>query len=54
MENGLVDYCREPGRNYTYTLLRQDLKWFKPAERPPRQKKRPRGMAARYRAENEP
>jgi len=47
IENGLVKLSQEPGQNYTYTLLRQELKWFKNAERPPRQKQRPRGMAAR-------
>jgi hypothetical protein len=52
-ESGLAEYRREPGQNYTYTLLRQELKWFKLAERTPRQKRRPRGMAAR-RAEQEP
>lgn len=46
MENGLVKYGREPGQKYTYTLLRQELKWLKVAERPPRQERRPRGMAA--------
>ena len=45
-ENGLVEYSREPGESYTYTLLRQDLKWLKRSERP-RQKQRPRAMAAR-------
>ncbi len=53
LENGLAHFRREPGQNYTYTLTRQDLKWFKPAERPPRQKQRPRGMAAQ-RAERQP
>ncbi len=53
MENGLVEYGREPGQKYTYTLLRQELKWLKVAERPPRQKQRPRGMAA-ARAKLEP
>jgi hypothetical protein len=52
-ENRLVEYRREPGQKYTYTLLRQELKWFKPAERPPRQTLRPRGMAA-ARAKLEP
>jgi DNA-binding transcriptional ArsR family regulator len=44
LENGLVAYSREPGQNYTYTLLRQELKWLRRSERP-RQKKRPRAMA---------
>jgi len=44
-ENGLVSYSREPGQSYTYTLLRQELKWLKRSERP-RQKLKPRAMAA--------
>jgi hypothetical protein len=44
LENGLVSYSREPGQNYTYTLLRQELKWLKRSERP-RQKRKPRAMA---------
>lgn len=44
-ENGLVSYSREPGQSYTYTLLRQELKWLKLSERP-RKKRRPRAMAA--------
>ena len=44
-ENGLVTYSREPGASYKYTLLRPDLKWLTRAERP-RQKRKPRGMAA--------
>jgi DNA-binding transcriptional ArsR family regulator len=44
LENGLVAYSREPGQNYTYTLLRQELKWLSRSERP-RLKKRPRAMA---------
>ena len=43
-ENGLVSYSREPGQNYTYTLLRKELKWLKPSDRP-RQKRKPRAMA---------
>lgn len=45
-ENGLVEYSREPGESYTYTLLRPDLKWLKRADRP-RHKQRPRAMAVR-------
>jgi len=45
MENGLIEYAREPGQSYTYTLLRQELKWLNLAERP-RQKRKPRAMAA--------
>jgi DNA-binding transcriptional ArsR family regulator len=45
-ENGLVQYSREPGQSFTYTLLRQKLQWFKVAERQPREKRRPRAMAA--------
>lgn len=44
-ENRLVSYSREPGQSYTYTLLRQELKWLKLSERP-RQKRRPRADAA--------
>lgn len=46
LENRLVEYRREPGQKYIYTLLRPELRWFKLAERPPRQKLRPRGIAA--------
>ncbi|HUV96559.1 MAG TPA: hypothetical protein VMV98_03735 [Acidobacteriaceae bacterium] len=52
-ENRLVECRREPGQKYTYTLLRPELRWFKLAERPPRQKLKPRGMAA-ARAKLEP
>ncbi len=45
-ENGLVTYSRPPGQSYTYKLLPQDLQWLKPIERP-RQKRKPRAMAAR-------
>jgi DNA-binding transcriptional ArsR family regulator len=45
LENGLVSYSRERGQSFTYTLLRQELKWIKLSERP-RQKRRPRAMAA--------
>lgn len=45
LEYGLVECKREPGQSYTYTLLRQDLKWLKLAERP-RQRRKPRAMAA--------
>lgn len=51
-ENGLAEYQREPGQSYTYTLLRQELKWIKLAERL-RQKRKPRAMAA-ARAMQEP
>jgi len=44
-ENGLISYTRKPGESYTYTLLRQDLKWLGRSERP-RQKRKPRAMAA--------
>jgi hypothetical protein len=44
-ENGLVSYSREPGQSYTYTLLRQELKWQKRSERP-RQQRKPRAMTA--------
>ena len=44
VENGLIDYRREPGQCYTYVLLPQKLKWIKLAERP-RQKRKPRAMA---------
>ena len=44
-ENRLVEYSREPGERYTYTLLRQELKWLTRSERP-RLKRRPRGNAA--------
>jgi hypothetical protein len=45
VENGLVSCSREPGQSYTYTLLRQELKWLKRTERP-RQKRKPRANAA--------
>jgi hypothetical protein len=45
LENGLVSYSRDPGQSYTYTLLRQELKWLKRSERP-RPKQKPRAMAA--------
>lgn len=53
LENDLVVYRHDPGQKYTYTLLRPELKWFKVAERLPRQKRKPRGMAA-ARAKLEP
>jgi DNA-binding transcriptional ArsR family regulator len=46
MEHGLVTFQREPGQKYTYTLLPQQLEWFKLKERPPRQKRKPRGNSA--------
>jgi len=45
-ENGLVEYSREPGESYTYTLLPQCLKWLKRTERL-RHKQQPRAMFAR-------
>ena len=53
LENRLVQYSRQPGQNYTYTLVRQKLAWFKPKDRPPRLKLKPRGIAAR-REERQP
>ena len=44
LENGLIEYSREPGQSYTYTLLRQELRRLRLAERP-RQKRKPRALA---------
>ena len=44
LENKLVSFSREPGESYTYTLLKQDLKWVKRSDRP-RQKLKPRAYA---------
>ena len=46
LENGLVECRRENGQSYTYTLLPQELPWVPRADRP-RQKRKPRAMAAR-------
>jgi len=51
-ENGLVECRREDGQSYTYTLLPQKLPWVPNAARP-REKRKPRAMAAR-RAKQEP
>jgi len=45
IDNGLISCSRKPGESFTYTLLRQDLKWLKRSKRP-RQKRKPRAMAA--------
>jgi DNA-binding transcriptional ArsR family regulator len=46
VENGLISCSREPGQGFTYTLVRQELKWLKRSDRP-RQKQRPRAMRAK-------
>ena len=45
IENGLVKCTQQPGQSYRYTLLPQKLEWV-PRPNRPREKRRPRGMAA--------